>query len=140
RPGIQCIQTHLLEAEQQISQRLLFAADELDELQELAFVDDAVVDVIHQIHSSDLVNVDLDANQHRPGDYLFRFIDNKTDVGTGKGGNGFVSLLHFHIGEDLPFEGLVARVVVANGRTHQDRKSTRLNSSHVSISYAVFCF
>src|SRR5699024_12387187 len=23
--------------------------------------------------------------------------------------------------------------------THQDRKSTRLNSSHVSISYAVFC-
>src|SRR5438067_8223662 len=25
------------------------------------------------------------------------------------------------------------------GRTRQDRKSTRLNSSHVSISYAVFC-
>src|SRR5438067_7376627 len=24
-------------------------------------------------------------------------------------------------------------------RMHQDRKSTRLNSSHVSISYAVFC-
>src|SRR5690625_6124246 len=23
--------------------------------------------------------------------------------------------------------------------THQDRKSTRLNSSHVAISYAVFC-
>src|SRR5690606_41939813 len=23
---------------------------------------------------------------------------------------------------------------------HQDRKSTRLNSSHVKISYAVFCF
>src|SRR5438477_10152965 len=23
--------------------------------------------------------------------------------------------------------------------THQDRKSTRLNSSHMSISYAVFC-
>src|SRR5699024_12090973 len=27
----------------------------------------------------------------------------------------------------------------ANG-TDEDRKSTRLNSSHVSISYAVFCF
>src|SRR5699024_4865724 len=26
-----------------------------------------------------------------------------------------------------------------NGRLHKDRKSTRLNSSHVSISYAVFC-
>src|SRR5438309_8195972 len=25
------------------------------------------------------------------------------------------------------------------GQAHQDRKSTRLNSSHSSISYAVFC-
>src|SRR5207245_6759303 len=25
------------------------------------------------------------------------------------------------------------------GRAHEDRKSTRLNSSHGSISYAVFC-
>src|SRR5438309_5544540 len=29
--------------------------------------------------------------------------------------------------------------VVARGTRHQDRKSTRLNSSHSSISYAVFC-
>src|SRR5207249_913869 len=29
---------------------------------------------------------------------------------------------------------------VARGFIDQDRKSTRLNSSHVSISYAVFCF
>src|SRR5690625_7051678 len=32
--------------------------------------------------------------------------------------------------------------VAINGRSHQiisDRKSTRLNSSHVAISYAVFC-
>src|SRR5438874_9314575 len=27
----------------------------------------------------------------------------------------------------------------ANGRVTRDRKSTRLNSSHVEISYAVFC-
>src|SRR5207253_11186175 len=27
----------------------------------------------------------------------------------------------------------------ANRTTHADRKSTRLNSSHVAISYAVFC-
>src|SRR2546422_4856230 len=27
-----------------------------------------------------------------------------------------------------------------NRRPHQDRKSTRLNSSHGYISYAVFCF
>src|SRR5699024_11947723 len=28
---------------------------------------------------------------------------------------------------------------LATGRSRRDRKSTRLNSSHVSISYAVFC-
>src|SRR3712207_8320482 len=27
----------------------------------------------------------------------------------------------------------------ASHRTHKDRKSTRLNSSHANISYAVFC-
>src|SRR5699024_11807817 len=34
--------------------------------------------------------------------------------------------------------GTTAGAVVA-GMGHIDRKSTRLNSSHVSISYAVFC-
>src|SRR5690606_42136126 len=33
----------------------------------------------------------------------------------------------------------MARVLDARGRTAEDRKSTRLNSSHVKISYAVFC-
>src|SRR3712207_7731235 len=32
-----------------------------------------------------------------------------------------------------------ARRGVAGGRDEQDRKSTRLNSSHANISYAVFC-
>src|SRR5699024_11604915 len=31
------------------------------------------------------------------------------------------------------------QVNVAQKRVERDRKSTRLNSSHVSISYAVFC-
>src|SRR5690606_41809371 len=31
------------------------------------------------------------------------------------------------------------RRVVRGGAEHRDRKSTRLNSSHVKISYAVFC-
>src|SRR2546427_4101962 len=35
--------------------------------------------------------------------------------------------------EAIPFEGLQA------GITWEDRKSTRLNSSHSQISYAVFC-
>src|SRR5437870_9014139 len=29
--------------------------------------------------------------------------------------------------------------LLRNGRPFEDRKSTRLNSSHVAISYAVFC-
>src|SRR5690625_6267720 len=35
--------------------------------------------------------------------------------------------------------GLQIVVPVRFGRPRQDRKSTRLNSSHVAISYAVFC-
>src|SRR5699024_11257863 len=35
--------------------------------------------------------------------------------------------------------GAVNTVVNVNGKWKGDRKSTRLNSSHVSISYAVFC-
>src|SRR5438067_7389940 len=35
--------------------------------------------------------------------------------------------------------GVDAAIVRFFGRSKEDRKSTRLNSSHVSISYAVFC-
>src|SRR5690349_24227303 len=38
-------------------------------------------------------------------------------------------------GHHKVFLGMAAGV----GKTYQDRKSTRLNSSHVEISYAVFC-
>src|SRR3712207_9369812 len=37
--------------------------------------------------------------------------------------------------DDVPVEALVPR----DARRHRDRKSTRLNSSHANISYAVFC-
>src|SRR3712207_7948187 len=40
-----------------------------------------------------------------------------------------------HLGDDVVRE-LAALVVLADDR---DRKSTRLNSSHANISYAVFC-
>src|SRR3712207_8955798 len=36
-------------------------------------------------------------------------------------------------------EGGVARDDLEGDGHHQDRKSTRLNSSHANISYAVFC-
>src|SRR5690554_7110779 len=37
------------------------------------------------------------------------------------------------------FDAIIALGAVIRGGTPQDRKSTRLNSSHVRISYAVFC-
>src|SRR3712207_7814647 len=40
-------------------------------------------------------------------------------------------------GDEL-VDGL-ARVALRVGRDREDRKSTRLNSSHANISYAVFC-
>src|SRR5699024_11977787 len=36
-------------------------------------------------------------------------------------------------------ESINGETISENNRNAQDRKSTRLNSSHVSISYAVFC-
>src|SRR5207249_9395219 len=39
---------------------------------------------------------------------------------------------------ELPLR-VPARIVLRERALDQDRKSTRLNSSHVSISYAVFC-
>src|SRR3712207_8076846 len=36
-------------------------------------------------------------------------------------------------------EALVARIRTGEQRPSTDRKSTRLNSSHANISYAVFC-
>src|SRR3712207_7587611 len=36
-------------------------------------------------------------------------------------------------------EGIVAQADRITGKAGEDRKSTRLNSSHANISYAVFC-
>src|SRR2546430_13719535 len=40
---------------------------------------------------------------------------------------------------DGPGQSQVGRFGIICGRWFQDRKSTRLNSSHSQISYAVFC-
>src|SRR5690625_6185488 len=41
--------------------------------------------------------------------------------------------------QNMLYSGVDAFVEVGTGRVLRDRKSTRLNSSHVAISYAVFC-
>src|SRR5690349_24401474 len=47
------------------------------------------------------------------------------------GGGGLAGLLRADLAE--------VRELPAGARRAEDRKSTRLNSSHVEISYAVFC-
>src|SRR5699024_11508309 len=60
--------------------------------------------------------------------------------------------VHKYLSIDVPFFLIIARTVFQNRGNYSvypfspplytfngDRKSTRLNSSHVSISYAVFC-
>src|SRR3712207_6906555 len=47
---------------------------------------------------------------------------------------------HYAGDEDGTLTVAAGAGVLANDEAGQDRKSTRLNSSHANISYAVFCF
>src|SRR5690606_41888726 len=59
---------------------------------------------------------------------------------TGRGGRGPAQPQHPGAQQPPSFEaGLLARTKALMKRPSIDRKSTRLNSSHVKISYAVFC-
>src|SRR5438067_7306893 len=52
---------------------------------------------------------------------------------------GIVTHPDIRLGIEPPVERRHGGRRERNGPDHSDRKSTRLNSSHVSISYAVFC-
>src|SRR3712207_8303563 len=76
---------------------------------------------------------------------LFRSEEHLRDHSVLLGGQ-VVDLVVDHEREAVPiaFGVDVRRVVGCNGERHDlmvasDRKSTRLNSSHANISYAVFC-
>src|SRR5690625_6580507 len=58
----------------------------------------------------------------------------------GPSGSGKSTLAHC-INGLVPFSyrGEINGSLTINGQETKDRKSTRLNSSHVAISYAVFC-
>src|SRR5207249_3975724 len=64
----------------------------------------------------------------------FVALDNVSDPAARIGGEQLAWLK-----SDLAKQAADARIVVFAHRPLLDRKSTRLNSSHVSISYAVFC-
>src|SRR5437773_4835216 len=58
---------------------------------------------------------------------------------TGASGAGKTRLLRLLYRDDLPSDGAIVVFGYELGRLKQDRKSTRLNSSHITISYAVWC-
>src|SRR5207249_10501087 len=62
---------------------------------------------------------------------LFRSLDGASDAAHG-------NLADFQL-VALGTSGSLRKADTAKLRVGEDRKSTRLNSSHVSISYAVFC-
>src|SRR5690606_42025903 len=61
-------------------------------------------------------------------------------AGTGRHPGADVRRVALCAGDDLPAAaGRAARHISRSAPPAPDRKSTRLNSSHVKISYAVFC-
>src|SRR5690625_5704840 len=101
----------------------------------------AFVDSIRMENGSALLDIDLESRRMavRQGDLI---------AYTGSTGAG-PPHLHFELRtpENEPFNPLLTNLdiddtippVFTGLGVEQDRKSTRLNSSHVAISYAVFC-
>src|SRR5699024_11913634 len=72
-----------------------------------------------------------------------RVSDSDPDLLRHLEGSGVTPGVHIRV-DPRPFEALAEFSIVSGTRSGSvvslpDRKSTRLNSSHVSISYAVFC-
>src|SRR5699024_12739377 len=104
----------------------------------------------HQLHTSSLPHRLPQASTLIPYTTLFRSIENIESL---KEEGAQIIIASFHWGverSNVPDETQVelAHSAIDHGadlvlghhpHVLQDRKSTRLNSSHVSISYAVFC-
>src|SRR5690349_22294930 len=107
------------------------------------------------------ITVVIDGNLHVADDQHPNFEKIVEAVLGGESDATVLSLIDASVGAAAKFENLSERVTVANSRVYvdgdevtgpfadqivrfleddlEDRKSTRLNSSHVEISYAVFC-
>src|SRR5439155_6124590 len=79
--------------------------------------------------------------EYAEGDRLFVPVENLDRVQKYLGGEGEPTLHRLGTGDWTRARGRARKVVqdVAEDLLRIDRKSTRLNSSHVAISYAVFC-
>src|SRR5439155_3919429 len=76
-------------------------------------------------------------------EYGHAYSDLNLKLSTGVYGSTFFMLTGFHgfhvtLGT-IMLTVILARCLAGHFRPEKDRKSTRLNSSHVAISYAVFC-
>ena len=60
-------------------------------------------------------------------------------MGAAKPDAKFLHCLPAHVGEEVSEEVFEGEQAVVFDEAEKDRKSTRLNSSHVVISYALFC-
>src|SRR5947207_6591774 len=75
----------------------------------------------------------------KTGDDLTNKLDDRDLIAAGGCQNNVERILLFLGGSSLAAAGTGTRCHRHRGRCGRDRKSTRLNSSHTVISYAVFC-
>src|SRR3989449_5394950 len=70
---------------------------------------------------------------------LFEISTDKVDAEIPAPTAGVLAEIKVQEGQTVPVQTLVAVIETDKGSAAADRKSTRLNSSHGYISYAVFC-
>src|SRR5699024_11378439 len=79
-------------------------------------------------HNIDKIMTNIRLNEH----------DNIFEIGSGKGHFTLELVQRCNFVTAIEIDHKLCKTT-ENKLVDQDRKSTRLNSSHVSISYAVFC-
>src|SRR5690606_39512629 len=86
--------------------------------------------------SSDLTNSFFQENNPNSGEYWVQIEDNNGCFDKGIQSAFINKIQPPHLTAEITGSVCAGEAVVLSGT---DRKSTRLNSSHVKISYAVFC-
>src|SRR5690625_5759802 len=107
-----------------------------------------MLDFIQKDFLKDLMNhisIRVGHMENNYGDAHFRRSDNAQALYNPLVGNLIMDGFTTEVGGEITYQnqGWIAMASITNGKLNQsvakDRKSTRLNSSHVASSYAVFC-